>query len=71
MKYIEIEDNVSRILPNMDKKDIDKYFMSEDRNCVVKKVPKEWNHIDLYNYFAQFGKMYSVKVSKSYFWDGK
>jgi RNA recognition motif-containing protein len=71
MKYIEIENNVSRILPNMSKNDIEKYFNNPDQNCVVTRVPKEWNHKDLYDYFSQFGKMYSVKVSKSYFWHGK
>lgn len=71
MKYIEIEGNVSRCLPNMTKQDIEKYFNNPEQNCVVQKIPKEWNHQDLHQYFAQFGSMYSVKVSKSYFWHGK
>jgi len=30
-----------------------------------------WDHKDLYNYFCQFGPMYSVKVSKTYKVNGK
>jgi hypothetical protein len=55
----------------MEKKDIEKYFNNPDQNCVVTRVPKEWNHKDLYDYFSQFGDMYSVKVSKNYIWQGK
>jgi len=37
----------------------------------VKGVPQGWDHKDLFNYFSQFGPMYSVKVSKTYKWGGK
>lgn len=71
MKYINIEGNVSRVLPNMTKEDIAKYFNNQEHNCFIKGVPAGWDHKDLYGYFSQFGPMYSVKVSKTYKWHGK
>jgi len=71
MKYIKIENNVSRLLPNMSKEDIAKYFNNSEHNCFIKGVPLGWDHEDLFKYFSQFGKMYSVKISKTYKWNGK
>ena len=71
LKYVNIENNISRLLPNMTKDDIAKYFNNQEHNCFIKGVPAGWDHQDLYNYFSQFGKMYSVKVSKTYKWHGK
>lgn len=55
----------------MSEADIKKYFENPLHNCIVMGVPKEWDHKDLYDYFSQFGEMYSVKVSFSYIWHGK
>jgi len=40
MKYINIENNISRLLPNMSKDDIAKYFNNQEPNCFVKRVPQ-------------------------------
>ena len=52
MKYINIENNISRLLPNMSKEDIAKYFNNQEHNCFVKGIPAGWDHKDLYNYFC-------------------
>ncbi len=39
IKYIDIENNISRVLPNMTKEDIAKYFNNQEHNCFIKGVP--------------------------------
>ena len=43
-----------------------KQIANGDRNVCVKKIPEDWDHSDLFDFFSEFGEVASCKVSKTF-----
>jgi hypothetical protein len=74
IKFLQYKETMLRFLPNFNFTEVEKKFENPKHNFVIKFVPTQWNHKDLYEIVKvicpQGNSVLASKVSMSFKWSG-